>query len=83
LLCAVEPPRREQLFGADHAEPFPHLRPDPVLPALAAIEREIRSARAKTTREVSKQLGAFVIRVRARMQHARDRLQSPQRERET
>src|SRR4029434_4475211 len=41
LLRAVQLSRRQQLFGTDYAEPFPQLWPDAVLPALAAIERQV------------------------------------------
>ena len=82
LIAAIEPARLQQLFGADDAQRIEQLWPDQILPALAAIEREIADARAVAACEPRDQSGVFVVRVRARVQHTRRRLQAAQHEAE-
>src|SRR5215470_20230957 len=64
LLSAVQLARRQQLLGADYSEAFPQFRPDAVLPAFAAIERQVSRARSLPAGEIGEQLGALVIGVR-------------------
>ena len=51
LTAAIDAARREQLFGADHAEHFAELVADQVLAAVAARERQIRGLDVAALRE--------------------------------
>ncbi len=78
LVTAVERPRLQQLLGANHAERVEQLEADDVLSALAAIERQIRTARVIAARDAHNQRRVFVIRMRAGVHQARGGLQSLQ-----
>ena len=79
LAGAIDPPRGQQLFGAQHAEAVAELGADEVLPALAPIEREIGGVRAFAPRQEGDQLRVLVVRVRADDQDALGVPETPQR----
>ena len=59
LLGAVELVRRQQLFGAQDAERVEQLRPDLVLPAVAARRRHQRHAHARAAARTSASIALF------------------------
>ena len=76
LLRAVEPPRLQQLLGADDAERVEQLGPDDVLSALAAVERDVGDARVIAARRARNERRILVVWMRARVEHAGRRLQA-------
>jgi hypothetical protein len=76
LPAAVEPPRREQLLGADHPELRSELVADQVLPTVAARQGEIRRLDVLPARQPGEELGVLVVRVSADHQHAPRHVQS-------
>ena len=70
LLAAVEPPRLQQLLGADHAEGVEELGADDVLPALAAVERQVGHARVVAARHAGDEARVLVVGMRAGVEHA-------------
>jgi len=70
LLRAVDAPRREQLFRADHAECFAQLIADEILPAIAAREGEIRDIRVAPLPEPGDEPRVLVVGMRGNDQHA-------------
>ena len=78
LLAAVQTTGLQQLLGADDAERIEQLAADDVLPALAAIERQIRDARVIAAGCARQKRRVFIVGMRAGVQHAGRRLQSLQ-----
>ena len=64
LVRAIDPPRRQQLLGANHAELFAELVADEILAAVAARQREISCLRSAAARHPGDEIGVFVIRMR-------------------
>ena len=76
LLAAVEPPRLQQFLGANDTKRVEQLRPDDVLPALAACQRQIRDARVVASCRPRHERRVFIIGMGARVEDARGRLQA-------
>ena len=70
LLAAVNPPRRQQFLGADHPQFVPDFRSQHVLPAFAAVDREIGGAAIAAPRQKGDQARVFVVRMRRDQEHA-------------
>ena len=75
LLRAIEAPRLQQLLGANDAERVEQFRADDVLAAFAAVQRNVGHTCMIAARCSRDERRVLVIRMRARMQHARRRLQ--------
>ena len=78
LFAAVEAPRLQQLLGADDAERVEELGADDVLPALAAIQRDVRDARVIAARRPRDERRILIVGVGAGVKHAGRRLQALQ-----
>ena len=63
--------RRQQFFCAHHAQFAVLLRPDRVLPALAARNRQQRHVRIQSMRKISQQTRPFIIRMRRNEKNSR------------
>src|SRR5439155_11578102 len=70
LPSAVESPRREQFLRADDAELFAELRPQDILPAVAARDGEIRRSIPVAAREVRDELRVLIVLMRRDVEHA-------------
>src|SRR4029079_729176 len=66
LLCAVEAMHGQQLLGAEDAERLEQLRPDLVLPAVAAGRRHEYGSHALSLTEHRQQAVVLVVRVSTR-----------------
>jgi hypothetical protein len=62
---AVEPPGGQQLLGPDQAERLTQLRPDEVLPALTAVEGQVRGLGPHAAHQHGEELGVLVVGVGA------------------
>jgi hypothetical protein len=76
LLAAVEPPRLQQLLGADDSEGVEELGADDVLPALAAVQRQVGHARVVAARHAGDEARVFIVGMRAGVEHAGRGLQA-------
>ena len=61
MVHAVAVARREQFLGANDSELAALLRPDRVLAALAARDREVRDIGVESARKIGQQAGPFIV----------------------
>ena len=76
----VDAPRRQQLLRTNDAELLAQLRPDQILSAVAARERQVGGVVKRTVRPVGDQAGVFVVRMSGDVEDAAEHVQLLKRE---
>ena len=80
LPAVVDTPRRQQLLRANDTELLAQLRPDQILSAVAARERQVGGVVKRTVRPVGDQAGIFVVRMSGDVEDAAEHVQPLKRE---
>ena len=69
-MAAVEAAGGEQFLGAGHAQFLAEFRPQHVLPAVAARQREVGGAVISPARQIGDQQGVFIVGMGGDVKHA-------------
>ena len=70
LLAAINAPRRQQFLRANHSQLIAELRPEQILPAVPARERNICRAIKSAARKISDQLRVLIVGMRGDVENA-------------